>query len=364
VIRGDELRGRGASDDKGQLFAHLAAIESWLATEGGLPVNLRCVFEGEEEIGSAGLLALLRARPDLFAADAAVISDMPMVGPDRPALTYALRGLVGAEVTIARAGSEVHSGLHGGAVADPALALCRLAASLSGPDGRICLPGFYLPVRAIGPAERAGIARVARLGGGPGSADDGAGEPGFTALERTTIRPALTVTGIASGQVGARSKAAIARSATVRLELRLVPDQQPALVMAALWRHCAAFATSALTVRFTPGPCAAPLVLERDHPAMAAAGRAYARAFGRVPIFRRSSGSVPVAAALAHERGITPVLAGLALPDDHIHGPNERLHLPTFFRGIDTSLALWEELGALGASLAARPARGDAQARA
>ncbi len=351
VIRGDELRGRGASDDKGQLFAHLAAIESWLAAEPCLPVNLICAFEGEEEIGSPGLLALLRARPALFAADAAVISDMPMVGPDRPALTYAVRGLVGAEVTISRAGDEVHSGLFGGAVADPVFALCRLAASLRAPDGRIALPDFYTSVRAIGPAERAAIARVARLGGGPASADAGAGEPAFTALERTTIRPALTVTGIEGGHVGAGAKSAIARAATMRLDLRLVPDQRPAAVLAALQRHCAGFATPALEVRLVPTTCAAPLVLERNHPAMAAAARAYARAFGRAPLFRRSSGSVPAVAAL-HEAGVTPVLAGFALPDDHIHGPNERLHLPTFFRAIDTSLALWEELGALGASRA------------
>jgi acetylornithine deacetylase/succinyl-diaminopimelate desuccinylase-like protein len=349
VIRGDELRGRGASDDKGQIFAHLAALESWLATEGHLPVNLRCVFEGEEEIGSPGLLALLNARPPLFAADAAIISDMPMIGPDRPALTYAVRGLTSAEVTISRAGDEVHSGLFGGAVPDPVLAASRLAASLRGPEGHITLPDFYPPVRASGAAERAAIAQVARLGGGPGGADDGAGEPGFTPLERTTIRPALIVTGIAGGGVGAAAKSAIARSATLRLELRLVPDQQPAAVLAALERHCSAFATPALTVRFVPGTCAAPLVLDRDHPAMAAAARAYARGFGRSPLWRRSSGSVPVAAAL-HQRGVTPVLAGFALPDDRIHGPNERLHLPTFFRAIDTSLALWDELGALGAT--------------
>jgi acetylornithine deacetylase/succinyl-diaminopimelate desuccinylase-like protein len=345
VIRGDELRGRGASDDKGQLFAHLAAIESWLATEGRLPVNLRCVFEGEEEIGSPGLLALLRTNPDLFAAEAAIISDMPMVGPDRPALTYAVRGLVGAEVTISRATGELHAGLHGGAVADPVLAACRMAAALRDPDGRITLPEFYARVKAVGPAERAALAQVARLGGGPGSGDDGAGEPSFTALERTTIRPALTITGIAGGSVGADGKAAIARAATLRFDLRLVPDQEPRTIMRSLARHCAAFATPGLRVRFVPGAAAAPLVLSREGAALAAAGRAYTRAFGRAPLWRRSSGTVPVAAAL-HDRGVTPVLAGFALPDDHIHGPDERLHLPTFFRAIETSLALWEELGA------------------
>jgi acetylornithine deacetylase/succinyl-diaminopimelate desuccinylase-like protein len=358
VIRGDELRGRGASDDKGQLFAHLAALESWLATEGPLPVNLRCVFEGEEEIGSPGLLALMRAQPASFAADAAIISDMPMVGPDRPALTYAVRGLVAAEVTISRAGGELHSGLYGGAVEDPVLVACRMAASLRGPDGRVTLPSFYAPVRAIGDAERAAIAQVARLGGGPAAVgeDVDAGEPAFTPLERTTIRPALTVAGIAGGGIGAEGKSAIARAATVRFDLRLVPDQRPAAVMAALERHCAAFATPSLSVRFAPGASAAPLVLERDGPALRAAARAYARAFGRAPLWRRSSGSVPVAAAL-HERGVTPVLAGFALPDDRIHGPNERLHLPTFFRAIETSLALWEELGSLRSAPRPRAAR-------
>jgi len=344
VIRGDELRGRGASDDKGQLFAHLAAIESWLATQGRLPVNVRCIFEGEEEIGSPGLLALMRAQPTLFAAEAAIISDMPMVGPDRPALTYAMRGLVAAEVTISRVGGELHSGLFGGAAADPVMAACRMVAGLRGADGRITLPGFYDHVRPVGPAERARLAQVARLGGGPATADDGTGESAFTALERTTVRPALTVVGAAGGSVGADAKSAIARAATVRLDVRLVPDQRPAAVMAALERHCTAFATPALSVRFVPGARAAPLRLARRGPALAAAARAYARAFGRAPLWRRSSGSVPVAAAL-HDLGVMPVLAGFALPDDRIHGPDERLHLPTFFRAIDMSLALWDELG-------------------
>ena len=263
-------------------------------------------------------------------------------------------------MTISRASGELHAGLYGGAVADPVLAACRMAAALRGPDGRVTLPGFYARVRTVGPAERAALAQVARLGGGPGSADDGAGEPAFTALERTTIRPALTVTGIAGGAVGGDGKAAIARAATLRLDLRLVPDQEPAAIMAALARHCDAFAAPGLAVRFVPGATAAPLVLPRDGAPLAAAARAYARGFGQAPLWRRSSGAVPVAAAL-HDRGVTPVLAGFALPNDHIHGPDERLHLPTFFRAIDTSVALWEELSAGGGATWRAPPRAEAR---
>ena len=359
VVRGDELRGRGASDDKGQLWVHVKAIEALLATRGALPVNVRVVLEGEEEIGSAGLLALMQAHPAAFAADAAVISDMPIVSPVQPAITVAMRGSASAAITVSRAGGELHSGLFGGAVADPLMALCRLGASLRGPDGRVALPGFYDRVRAASPAQRAELARVAALGGGPASGAPDApeardGEPGFSAAERTTIRPALTITGITGGYQGTGWKTVLGTSATMKLNLRLVPDQDPLQALAALRRHVQENVPRGLSARIEGGGCARPVIVDRGHPAVAAAARAYERAFGRRPLYRRSAGSLPVAATLKHGLGIEPVLMGFALPDDRAHGPNEKLHLPTFFRGIDASLALFDELAA---RLPARVAR-------
>ncbi|HXI55460.1 MAG TPA: M20/M25/M40 family metallo-hydrolase, partial [Polyangia bacterium] len=242
ITRGDELRGRGASDNKGQFFAHLAAIEAQLATTGRLPVNVRCLFEGEEEIGSPGLLAVTGSRPELFSADVAVISDMPMVGPDYPAITYAMRGLLSAEVTIERPGPSLHAGLFGGAVSDPIHALCRLAATLRMPDGRINLPNFYADVREVDATDRREMAQIATLGGGPRHHDVGGGEPDFTPIERTTIRPAMTVTAFQGGYMGTGIKSAIARVARLDLDLRLVPDQRSDAALAGLRKHCAALA--------------------------------------------------------------------------------------------------------------------------
>lgn len=355
LVRGDELLGRGASDDKGQLFAHVKALECALGTRHALPVNVRVIFEGEEEIGSAGLLALMASRPELFAADVAVISDMPIIAPDEPAITHALRGSVNATVTVTREGRELHSGLFGGAIADPLMALCELAASLRDSRGRIRLPGFYDRVRDVSARERGELERVATRGGGPLAAAAGApeetrAEPDYTAAERTTIRPALTITSLDGGYHGDGHKTVLGTSATLKLNLRLVPDQDPQRVFSALRRHLQTHLPAGLRLTITAGATALPVMIDRAHPAIAAAARAYQRAFGRRPWFRRSAGSIPVAAALKHRLGIEPLLLGLALPDDHAHGPNEKMHLPTFFRGIDMSIALLEEL-------AAQPAR-------
>ncbi len=351
VIRGDELRGRGASDDKGQIWAHVKAIECALATRGALPVNLRIAVEGEEEVGSAGMLELLAREPEAFAADVAVISDMPIVAPDTPAITYAMRGSLSATVTVSRGGTELHSGLFGGVIADPLFALCKVAASLRGRDGRIALPGFYDDVRTVEAVERAALRRVAAVAGGalaaaPGAPEDAEGEPDFTADERATIRPALVITGLSGGWSGDGHKKALATSATMKVNLRLVPDQDADQVLAGLRRHVEAGLPRGLSARVTAEPAAPPVLVDRSHPAIGAAARAYRRAFGRPPLLRRSAGSLPVAAALERHLGIVPLLMGFALPDDRAHGPNEKLHLPTFFRGIETSLALMAELGA------------------
>ena len=351
AVRGDALYGRGASDDKGQLLAHVAAIEAYLRAGQDLPVNVTCLFEGEEEIGSPSLTPLLLEHRDAFAADAAVVSDMPILGPLRPAITYAMRGGLGLEVEVRRPGIDLHSGTFGGAVANPLEALCAIVASLHERSGRIAVPGFYDAVRAVAPAERDEMARS-------GPSDDeilrnarapaGPGEAGFSVYERTTIRPTLSVNGIIGGYGGPGAKAVIPTHARAKLSCRLVEGQDPDVLERLVRRHIAAATPPGMGATVTRNMAARPAVVRRDHPAMRAAARAYARGFGVAPVFLRCGGSVPVVNTF-EELGIPTVLMGFGLPDDAIHAPDERMQLPTFARAIATCVWFLAELGARAA---------------
>jgi acetylornithine deacetylase/succinyl-diaminopimelate desuccinylase-like protein len=358
AVRGDALYGRGASDDKGQLLAHVAAIEAYLRAGQELPVNVICLFEGEEEIGSPSLTGLLLEHRDAFAADAAVVSDMPMLGPQRPAITYGMRGGLGLGLEVRGPGVDLHSGTFGGAVANPLEALCAIVASLHERDGRVAVPGFYDAVRAVTPAERAEMARS-----GPSDAEilrnarapAGAGEPGFSAYERTTIRPTLSVNGITGGYGGAGAKAVIPTHARAKLSCRLVESQEPMALERLIRRHVAGAAPPGVVVTVTRNMAARPATVSREHPAMRAAARAYARGFGAAPVFLRSGGSVPVISTFQELLGIPTVLMGFGLPDDAIHAPNERVQLPTLARAIATCVWFLAELG--GLATAAGPRR-------
>jgi acetylornithine deacetylase/succinyl-diaminopimelate desuccinylase-like protein len=350
VVRGGALFGRGASDDKGQLLAHVAAIEAYLATGRDLPVNVTCLFEGEEEIGSPNLTAVLLDHRDRFAADAAVVSDMPMLGPRRPAITYAMRGGLGLELEVSGPAIDLHSGTFGGAVANPLDAICAIVASLHQRDGRVAVRGFYDAVRPVTRAERAEMARS-----GPSDAEilrnarapTGAGEPGFTAYERTTVRPTLSVNGITGGYGGPGAKAVIPAGAHAKLSCRLVPDQEPERIELLIRRHLAATTPPGVGVTATRGMAARPAEVSRGHPAMRAAAAAYARAFGVAPVFLRCGGSVPVVNTFEELLGIPTVLMGFGLPDDAIHAPNEHIQLPTFARAIATCIWFLAQLGEL-----------------
>jgi acetylornithine deacetylase/succinyl-diaminopimelate desuccinylase-like protein len=349
VVRGDDIYGRGASDNKGQMFVHVKAIESFLKTAGALPVNVVCLFEGEEEIGSPNLASFLAANRSALTADCSVVSDMQIPGPDRPAITYALRGGLSVELEARGPKRELHSGVFGGAVHNPLQGLCKIIAQLYDCHGRIAIPGFYDHVRHWDSAERTYMAGV-----GPSDAqmlrDAQAtrawGEPGYSLYERTTSRPAITVSGIVGGYQGAGVKAAIPARAVAKLNFRLVPNQD-ALEVARLFREYVAQITpSSLQTHVRTLMLAGPALVDRSHPAIAAAGRAYNEAFGAPTIFLRNGGTIPVV-NLIHERLEVPVvLMGFGLPDDRIHGPNEKFHLPNFHRGIETSIRFLAEMGA------------------
>jgi acetylornithine deacetylase/succinyl-diaminopimelate desuccinylase-like protein len=340
VVRAGNLYGRGACDDKGQMFAHVKALELFMRNRGSLPVNVKCIFEGEEEIGSPGLLAVLARSDAELAANVVVMSDSPMADADRPAITYSLRGSLGLELEIRGPRRDLHSGLYGGAVHNPLQALCGLIAGLHDHDGRVAIPGFYDRVRPVSRAERQFMAR-----NGPNDArvrrdatvTQDWGELGYSLYERTTIRPALTINGLTGGYQGPGGKAVIPAMASAKLSFRLVPDQDPAEIKTLLCRQLARAvpSTARWTLRTTSS--ARPALVDRRHRVMRAAAQACAAGFGVRPAFLRMGGTIPVVSAFQQSLDAPTVLMGFAPPDARIHAPDEHFPLGTFFKAIAAS---------------------------
>jgi len=341
TIQGSNLHARGAADDKGQLFCHVKALESYLRTCRCLPVNVKCLFEGEEEVGSTHLLPFIAKHKQALRADVAVISDTKMLGPEQPAISYAQRGGLRAEIEIRGSQQELHSGTFGGAVLNPIQALCEVIAGLHDRHGRITIPGFYDDVRTWSEGEREYMART-----GPSdekilhdaAVEEGWGESGFSLYERTTARPALTLNGIVGGHYGPGIKGIIPNQAVAKMSFRLVPDQDPERVGRLFREHIGRITPAGVKSSVRTLSPVKPAVIDRKHPAVQVAGFAYKKGFGAYPVFLRSGGSIPVVAAFEEHLGIPVVLMGFGLPQDHIHAPNESFHLPNFYRGIDTSI--------------------------
>ncbi|MER7959784.1 M20/M25/M40 family metallo-hydrolase [Streptomyces sp. NPDC096030] len=347
--RGGLIVGRGVSDDKGQLLAHVAAVESWLLTSGRLPVNVRLVFDGEEEIGSPHLPAFLDRYWSRLQPDAVVISDTRMRDADTPALTISLRGSLNLELVVTGPAAPVHSGTYGGALAEPARELCRIIAGLHGSDGT------PIPHLRLGTSTAPAAARRAATRSGPSDVElltlaraprpgRGTVEPGWSAHERTTVRPACVVTGLYAGDAGPGHHA-VPGSATARLNLRLAPGQDPSVVEAALWRYLRATARAGVRVALRRLSSAPPVELPASGPVVEAARAACCRGFGREPVLLRSGGTIPVVSELAGRRELPTVLMGFALPDDRMHAPDERLSISSFTRGTRTAVAFLHELG-------------------
>ena len=351
VVRGGNVLGRGACDDKGQLLTHLFALEARLRAAGRLPVNVRCVLDGEEEIGSPGLRRSLAQGPRPFAADLAVMSDTRMLGPGRPALTYALRGSLSLELELRGPPRDLHSGNFGGAIANPLEALAHVIARLHDSAGRVAVPGFYDRVRRPPAGERARMALTgpsdAEILQSAGVARGGRGEPGYTLHEQTTIRPALTVNGLDGGYRGPGGKAIIPSRAAAKLNLRLVRDQDPDQVEQLLRARIALLVPPGITWAVRRGASARPALLDTRHPGFRAAAAAYRRAFGARSTLVRSGGTIPLVSDLQERLGIPTVLMGFALPDDGIHGPNEKFGLDRLFRGTEACIWFLEELSRL-----------------
>lgn len=339
TVVGQNLYARGASDDKGQLFIHLKAVESLLAHAGRLPVNVKVWLEGEEEIGSPNLAALLDREGERLRADAVLVSDTEMAAPGRPAIVVGLRGNLSCALDVRAPGAELHSGRYGGAAPDPLRVLCELIAGLHDRQGRVAVAGFYDRVRTFSADERrrmqaAGAADARFLSDLRVPADWG--EAGYSPAERIAFRPALTVNGVSGGYTGPGGKAVIASRALARLGIRLVPDQEPAEIARLLGRHIAAATPPTVRARLRFTAQASPVVSPRGHPLMTAAVRAVRRVWGVPPVFTRSGGTIPAVAQFQRRLGAPALLLGFGLRDDAIHAPNEKLSLPNFCRGVAT----------------------------
>jgi acetylornithine deacetylase/succinyl-diaminopimelate desuccinylase-like protein len=337
-IREGRLYARGASDDKGPMLIPIAVAEAFLAVDGRLPVNLVFLFEGEEEVSSAHLEALVAAYRERFAADFALSADGAQWRADLPSVTVASRGICALEVTVAGAGKDLHSGRHGGAVANPIAVLARLVASLHAPDGSVAVPGFYDEVEPV-PAEAldaiAAIpfdeaAYLASIGAKPGG-----GETGYTLLQRNWVRPTLELNGIYGGYTGPGKKTVIPKEASAKITCRLVPGQTPEHVVAAITRHIEALAPAGVTVTVAPEEGGTPAYgLRADHPALALSEDVLEGVLGSRPVRVRMGATIPIGDIFHRVLGIDTVFFSFATADEDYHAPNEFFRLSSYERGL------------------------------
>jgi len=346
TIIGDNLFARGASDDKGQFFIHLKAIESYLRTTGKLPLNIKIWLEGEEEISSPNLALFLDRQAQRLQANAVLVSDTEMLGRGRPSIIYGLRGNLNCELEVRGPKHDLHSGRYGGVVLNPLQALSEMVAGLHDRTGKVAIPGFYQRVQALNPIERQQL-RCACKRDKQVLADldvpVGWGEPGYSLFERMTSRPALTINGLAGGYTGAGAKSVIPSQGIARLSMRLVPDQEPAEIAQLLERHLNVSSHPAIRSRLRITGGSRPVLLPKNSAVMQAAIQAIEQTWGIPPVFTRSGGSIPLVEQLHRRLQVPIVLMGFGLPDDDIHAPNEKMSLSNFFRGVETVIRFFAE---------------------
>lgn len=334
---GENLYGRGASDMKGQITASLQAIEAIVKT-GKLPVNVKFMIEGEEEIGSPNLEDFIKEKADLLSCDFTLNPDTGMIAPDVPTITYGLRGLAYFELRVYGPSQDLHSGLFGGAVHNPAQVLCELIAGMHDAQGRVTLPGFYDRVLPLDADERTELARLP-MDEQWFQSQTGVpklfGEAGYTAMERVGARPTLEVNGLLSGFTGEGSKTVLPAYAMAKISMRLVPNQKPDEVHQQLLNYLKENAPETIRWEVTQMAGGTASITDRNIPGVKAISQALEETFGARPVFRREGGSVPVTAQIYDILGAESVLTGFGLPDDNLHAPNEKLHLPTYYRGIE-----------------------------
>lgn len=347
TLRDGNIYARGSVDDKGQLWLHVAALEAHLATRGTLPVNVIVLAEGEEEVGSEHLAPFIERHRTRLACDAVVISDSTMFAPGIPSILSSLRGLAYFQIDVTGPNSDLHSGMYGGAVVNPATALSRIIASFHDADGRVAIPGFYDTVRPFPEHVRAGMRElpfdeadfmrhldVSALGG----------EPGYSTLEKLWTRPTCEVNGLLSGYTGEGAKTVLPGRSMAKVSCRLVPDQDPAVIHRLLEQHVRAVAPAGVTVTVTALHGGHPWRADLEGPLYDAAARALTAAFGRAPVITGEGGSIPVVNDFARLLGAPVLLVGFGLPGENAHAPDEWISQDNFRRGMRAIAALWDEL--------------------
>ena len=354
TVRNGELFARGAVDDKGQVFMHLKALEAHLKTAGRLPVNVRLLIEGEEEIGSPNLDAFIAKHKEMLQADVVVISDTAMIAKGAPGITVGLRGLVYFQIDLEVAKSDLHSGGFGGSIENPAMALAQLLAQLKDRNGRITIPGFYDDVRRLPAAERRALAKLPfsekkfqRDLGTPALF----GEKGFTTLERLWARPTLEVNGLCSGFIGEGAKTVLPCRAMAKVSMRLAPNQDPNKIARLFVQHVKRLAPKTVRLKITEvSGRGTPWLVPTDHPSLQAVARAIQKGFGKKPVYTRTGGTIPVVATFDRLLKAPILLMGIGLPDENAHAPNEKLDLDNLHHGMLSAAYLFEELAETGKS--------------
>jgi acetylornithine deacetylase/succinyl-diaminopimelate desuccinylase-like protein len=349
-VRGSDIFARGASDDKGQTYLLIKAVESLMRERGRLPVNVRFLIEGEEECGGEHIEAYVAAHPERLKADAAVICDTEMFAPELPTLCVGLRGIVYGEIQVEGAAQDLHSGVYGGAAPNPLQAMAEILCALKGSDGRIRIPEFYDRVVEPGAREREAWARLPFDEGEYRTKEVGVkelvGEPGIPLFERLWARPTFEVHGIRGGFTGEGAKTVIPARATAKVSARLVADQRPDEAVRQISEAVRAATPRGVTAEFRLLHGAPPSLVNPENRFIQASAAAMSQVFGKETVYIRSGGSIPIVGLFDKHLGIPSVMMGFGLPDDKIHSPNEKLHLPNFFRGIEAVKRYLELLGA------------------
>jgi acetylornithine deacetylase/succinyl-diaminopimelate desuccinylase-like protein len=336
--RDGNIYARGAVDDKGQMWMHVKALESLLKSDGGLPVNVRVVLEGEEEVGGEGIAAFVREHGDQLKADVALVSDTEMFAPELPTLCVGLRGMIYTELEVRGAKTDLHSGMYGGAAPNPFVALAQIIAKLKDEDGTIAIPRFYEGIEEPTADELAAWRslpfdeehyRETEVG-----STELTGEPAYSVLERTWSRPTMDVHGMPGGFIGAGAKTVIPAKAVAKISFRLVPGMKPELTFARYEAFVESIVPKGVTAEVRMIHSGEPIVVSTDNEYVRAATAAMSEVFGKETVFVRGGGSIPIVGDFVRELKTPTVMMGFGLPDDNLHAPNEKFHLANFHRGI------------------------------
>jgi acetylornithine deacetylase/succinyl-diaminopimelate desuccinylase-like protein len=348
--RDGNIYGRGTCDDKGQVWAQIKALDSLMAANNGkLPVNVRILFEGDEEVGGEGIAAFVASKPPELKADFALVSDTELFAPGLPTLCVGLRGMIYTELEVRGAKTDLHSGMYGGAAPNPFVAIAQMLAKLKDEEGHILIPGFYDDIIPPSPEELKAWNslpfneehyRITEVG-----SRSLVGEPGYTVMERTWARPTLDVHGIPGGFIGAGAKTVIPAKAVAKVSMRLVPGMTPAKSFARYKSYVENLAPAGVVVEVRLISAGDPCLVRVDNPFIQAATRALKEVWGKETVFIRSGGSIPIVGDFDRHLGTPSVMMGFGLPDDCIHAPNEKFHLKNFELGIESVIRFLEEAG-------------------